>query len=243
VKRSTNYHGQNSSRRRNRKYASFPPATSPTTSLTSNPDVATELLRAPIRSGNHEIIIFTRSDPPSNPASGVSYQKVDYTDLAGLTTALTSFHTVLSFLIAHLDTNNTVQKNLIKACVDAGVRRFAPSEWCLTNSSGVAPYHNKDVIASYLADLKARNQLGNLEYCLFQPSVFIDYFAHPYPLSENLITWAFFVDFKKRRAMVLDDGEIPIVLTAISDISEVLALALDDEGAWPVFGGDSGCKD
>jgi hypothetical protein len=72
--------------------------------------------------------------------------------------------------------------------------------------------------------------------------VFIDYFAHPYPLSENLITWAFFVDFKKRRAMVLDDGEIPIVLTAISDISEVLALALDDEGAWPVFGGIRGVR-
>jgi hypothetical protein len=72
--------------------------------------------------------------------------------------------------------------------------------------------------------------------------VFIDYFAHPYPLSENLITWAFFIDFEKRRAMVLDDGSIPIVLTAISDISEILALALDDPEPWPTVGGLQGVK-
>jgi nucleoside-diphosphate-sugar epimerase len=135
-----------------------------------------------------------------------------------------------------------VQKNLIHACIAAGVRRFAPSEWSLTNNSGVAPYHNKDLIATYLADLKSKNELGGLEYCLFQPSVFVDYFAHPYPLSPNLMTWPFFVDFENRRAMIFDDGSIPIVLTAISDISEVLALALDDPNPWPVIGGIQGIR-
>jgi hypothetical protein len=84
--------------------------------------------------------------------------------------------------------------------------------------------------------------LGGLEYCLFQPSVFVDYFAHPYPLSPNLMTWPFFVDFENRRAMIFDDGSIPIVLTAISDISEVLALALDDPNPWPVIGGIQGIR-
>jgi hypothetical protein len=122
------------------------------------------------------------------------------------------------------------------------VRRFAPSEWALTNNSGVGPYENKDALASYLADLKAKDQLGGLEYCLFQPSVFMDYFAHPYPLTPGLFTWTFFVDLKNRRAMILDDGETPIVITAVSDISEVLSLALDDPRPWPVIGGIQGAK-
>jgi nucleoside-diphosphate-sugar epimerase len=79
-----------------------------------------------------------------------------------------------------------------------------------------------------------------LEYTLFQPSIFMDYFAHPSPLSPGLITWPFFIDFEKRRAMVLDDGNQPLVVTAISDISEVLLLALDDPEPWPAIGGMRG---
>lgn len=135
-----------------------------------------------------------------------------------------------------------MQKNLIAACIAAGVRRFAPSEWALTNNSGVDGYANKDLIATYLHELNVKNELGDLQYCLFQPSVFIDYLAHPYPLSPGLITWPFFIDFESRRAMVLDDGDIPIVLTACSDVSEVLALALDDPKPWPIVGGMQGVK-
>jgi hypothetical protein len=116
------------------------------------------------------------------------------------------------------------------------VRRFAPSEWCLANDSGVPTYANKDAIATYLAHLRAKNELGDLEYCLFQPSVFMDYFAHPHPLSPNLITWEFFIDFNKRRAIILDDGNNPFALTSIADISGMLALALDDPRPWPAIG-------
>ncbi|KAL5120592.1 hypothetical protein ACEQ8H_001611 [Pleosporales sp. CAS-2024a] len=205
-------------------------------------NVATELLRAPIRSAKHEITIFTRSDAPANPVPGLAYKKVEYRDLANLTNALQGFDTCLSFIITQSDIDNTVQKNLIHACIAAGVRRFAPSEWAIANGSGVPSYENKDGIAAYLHDLKEKDKMGNLQYCLFQPSVFIDYFAHPYPLSPNLITWPFFIDLEKRRAMVLDDGTLPIVLTAISDVSEVLALALDDARPWPRVGGMQGVK-
>lgn len=145
----------------------------------------------------------------------------------------------LSFLIVHLDADNSVQKNLIHACIAAGVRRFAPAEWSLRSNSGVPAYANKDVIAAYLAQLNKEERV--LEYCLFQPSIFLDYFAHPHALSPGLITWPFFVDFAARRAIVLDDGEQPIVLTAVADDSEILARALEDERVWPVVGGVRGC--
>jgi hypothetical protein len=204
--------------------------------------VATEILRAPIRSGNHQITIFTRSQPPADPLPGVSYQQVNYLDLPSLISALQGFDTCLSFLVAHLDTDNTTQKNLIHACIAAGVRRFAPSEWALASKSGVPPYANKDAIAEYLHNLKQENKLGGLQYCLFQPSVFIDYFAHPHSLSPHLHTWPFFVDYENRRAIILDDGTQPIVLTAVSDVSELLALALDDPKPWPAVGGIQGAQ-
>ncbi|KAF2027819.1 NmrA-like family protein-like protein [Setomelanomma holmii] len=203
-------------------------------------NVATELLRAPLRSGNHEITVFTRASPPSDPIPGVTYLQVNYHDLPSLLSALTGFQTVLSFLIAHLDTNNIAQKNLIHASIAAGVSRFAPSEWSLASNSGVPAYAPKDEIAAYLSDLKARGELGHLEYCLFQPSVFMDYFAHPHPLSSGLITWPFFIDFEKRRAIVLDDGDVQFNVTAVADVSEMLERALNDERAWSVQGGMRG---
>jgi hypothetical protein len=38
-------------------------------------------------------------------------------------------HTVLSFIHVQSDPGNINQKNLIKAAIEAGVKRFAPSEW------------------------------------------------------------------------------------------------------------------
>jgi hypothetical protein len=159
-----------------------------------------------------------------------------------LTSALTGFDTCLSFLVAHLDTNNTAQKNLIHACIAAGVRRFAPSEWAIASNSGVPAYANKDAIAAYLAELKTKGELGELQYCLFQPSVFLDYFAHPHPVSPNFITWPLFMDFENRRTMILDDGTYPFVVTSVSDVSEMLAGALDDPNPWPVLGGMQGVR-
>jgi hypothetical protein len=172
----------------------------------------------------------------------VSYLQVDYHDLASLTSALTGFDTCLSFVIALLDTDNVVQKNLIHACIAAGVRRFAPSEWAIASNSGVPPYANKDALSAYLADLKAKGELRQLQYCLFQPSVFLDYLAHPYPLSPDFVSWPLFLDFENRRAMLLDDGTYPIVMTSVADASSLLAAALVDPEPWPVVGGMQGAR-
>jgi hypothetical protein len=207
-------------------------------------DVATEILRAVIDNPSNQITIFTRSlTPPaprtSSPAN-VSYKTVDYSNKDDLVKKLKGVDVCLSFLVVHLDDGCKVQKNLIAACIEAGVSRFAPSEWGIKNGSGCPPYKNKDEIAEYLEEINKDKQV--LEYTLFQPSIFLDYFAHPSPLSPNLITWPFFLDFENRRAMILDSGDQPIVLTAISDISKVLALAIADERPWPAVGGIVGTR-
>jgi hypothetical protein len=94
----------------------------------------------------------------------------------------------------------------------------------------------------YLEDLDTSGELNGMQYTLFQPSIFTGYFAHPFPLEAELITWPFFLDFQNRRAMVLDSGDQPIVLTAVLDDSEILKRAIEDERAWPKIGGIRGCS-
>jgi hypothetical protein len=57
--------------------------------------------------------------------------KVDFSDKKGLVQVLQGVHTVLSFIVVHLDTDNVAQKTLIDASIEAGVKRIAPSEWAL----------------------------------------------------------------------------------------------------------------
>lgn len=60
---------------------------------------------------------------------GTNSVRVDYNNMTDLTEHLRGVHTVLSFIVALEDTEGAIQKNLINACIAAGVKRFAPSEW------------------------------------------------------------------------------------------------------------------
>ena len=59
----------------------------------------------------------------------MAWVRANYHDPAQLAKILQGVDTVLSFIVAHSDPGSVAQKNLIDAAVQAGVRRFAPSEW------------------------------------------------------------------------------------------------------------------
>lgn len=61
----------------------------------------------------------------------MEFVKTEYTSTEELTTVFQGVHTVLSFIAPHRNQDEavTVQKHLIDACIQAGVKRFAPSEW------------------------------------------------------------------------------------------------------------------
>lgn len=65
----------------------------------------------------------------SSTIEGTTWTQVDYQSQTQLAHALEGVHTVLSFISEQDDPNSPIQKNLIRAAVDAGVKRFAPSEW------------------------------------------------------------------------------------------------------------------
>lgn len=199
--------------------------------------MAREVIDAILAKNKHDVVVLTRKDI-TEPITGVTFIKVDYTDKASLVKAVRDADVVLSFIVIHLDPENVAQKNLIDAAVEVGVKRFAPSEWALKSGSGVPFYAGKDQIREYLEEINKDKKV--LEYTLFQPGLFLDYFAHPYADTRHLNTTAMQLDFQHRRGIQVDDGQHPVVLTLVRDLAAVVAEAIDYAGEWPVVGGIRG---
>ena len=92
----------------------------------------------------HEILIFSRRDvPDSTSGSGIRYLKTDYSSVSDLAFILQGVDVVLSFIAPFLDQEEAfnVQKNLVDASIQAGVKRFAPSEASLSCTSCMCDIH------------------------------------------------------------------------------------------------------
>jgi len=82
-----------------------------------------------------------------------------------------------------------------------------------------------------------------LQYCLFQPGFFADYFAHPHRTSPHFHSTQMLVDFDNRRAIIIAGSEdAPVTITSVSDMASVVAAALDYPKPWPQVGGMRGTQ-
>ncbi|CVL03168.1 hypothetical protein FPRO06_01841 [Fusarium proliferatum] len=208
-------------------------------------ELAREILDRLVATGKHDITALVRKDPSTFPElPGVSWIKADYNNKAELVNLFRGVETVLSFLAVHLDPGNETQKRLIDAAVEAGVKRFAPSEW----ATGAKLADSLDVMSWYSGKIEIREYLKSLnsdkkviEYTLFQPGGFMDYLCHPYKTAKYITTTVVNVDFVKKHAIVVEgtlDDEI--TYTSVNDIANIVTQAIDFEGEWPVVGGMSG---
>lgn len=89
-------------------------------------------------------------ETPELAIPGAKAVRVDYLDRPGLVEHLRGVQVVLSFIVTMADPDNISQKNLIDACVEAGVTRFAPSEWATASRCGIPSYQGKDEVYEYL---------------------------------------------------------------------------------------------
>jgi len=69
-----------------------------------------------------------------------------------LAQVLHGVHTVLSF-VTEQDPTSPIQKNLIDAAIQAGVKRFAPSEWCSATMAHMSWYAYKETTRQYLKEV------------------------------------------------------------------------------------------
>jgi hypothetical protein len=100
-------------------------------------------------------------------------------------------------------------------------------------------YAGKGEIRAYLADLNKDSKV--LEYCLFQPGMFMDYFASPHKTSKHIHPFQTQIDFSNRRMIVLEGSEnAQISLISSQDFCTVVAAAIEYQGEWPVEGGIRG---
>ncbi|KAF0639729.1 hypothetical protein FPSE5266_05437 [Fusarium pseudograminearum] len=198
-----------------------------------------EVIDSILARGSYEVVILSRGAEVADLPKGVAWRQVDYDDKPALVNAMKGIDTVLSFL-AIFDTNVAFElhKKLIDAAIEAGVRRFAPSEWATASNSGVAHYKYKDEVRKYLEEVNSNQQ--KIEYCLFQPGFFTDYFGHPHATTKHFGTFYMFADFQNRRAIISEDSDAPITLTTVQDMSRLVAQALEYNGVWPTVGGMQG---
>ncbi|KAF5562318.1 hypothetical protein FNAPI_3214 [Fusarium napiforme] len=189
--------------------------------------------------GSYEVVILSRGAQAADLPKGVAWKQVDYNDKSALVDAVKGIDTVLSFL-AMFDQNEALElhKKLIDASIEAGVRRFAPSEWASASNSGIPHYQYKDEVRKYLEEVNSDQQ--KVQYCLFQPGMFTDYFGYPHATTKHFNISCMFVDFQNRRAIIPDGDDAPIILTTVRDMSRLVAQALEYDGVWPTRGGMQG---
>ncbi|KAL4987423.1 NAD(P)-binding protein [Aspergillus falconensis] len=156
-------------------------------------NVGREVLDVLVERQKYQLTVFTRTEAIDLAALGVNVVQVDYNDKDMLT--------------------GPAQKNLIDACIKAGVKRFAPSEW--------ATYWNT-----------AYSNLG----------WFMNYLSFPYPSTKHLQIFGLQYDLQNRSAIVPADRDFPMTLTKVQDLAKVVAEAIDYEGQWPEKRGISGSR-
>ncbi|KAJ4345834.1 uncharacterized protein N0V89_011969 [Didymosphaeria variabile] len=203
--------------------------------------VAQEVIDALVATNKHEIILLTRSAPKENIGTSITQRVVDYNNTDDLVNALRGVHTVLSFIQVLLDVDQKSQKNLIDAAVLAGVKRFAPSEYGSAGTMHMPWWDGKQKIRQYLKELNEPCKV--LEYCLFQPGLFLNYLAYPHKTSKHLSPLGTVFDFQNSRAITVDGYETAaLTLTTVTDFATLVAKTIEYEGEWPAVGGLQGNK-
>ncbi|KAI0133553.1 hypothetical protein BJ170DRAFT_689956 [Xylariales sp. AK1849] len=206
-----------------------------------------EILDKLVATQKHEVIALVRKDPAQfPPLPGVEWVQTTYEDETELAQLLKGVHTVLCFFTVHLDPGSEAQKRLINAAVKAGVRRYAPSEW----ATGIETASIVDVVPWYDGKIGIRDYLEKLnqdkkvlEYSLFQVGQFLNYLGYPHKTTKHVVTAPLLINFDTGHFMALEGGENDqVTYTAVEDIANVVARAIDYEGEWPVVGGIRGSQ-
>ena len=198
----------------------------------SSPTLGQAIVEAIFQNGNHKPIILSHRQDFTMPFAEIRH--VDYHDKPSLATALRDIHTVISVMLIPDPTEFvTAHVNLLRAAKEAGVKRFAPSEWALGSRA-----HEKADIDRPKIEVWKEVEKSGLEATRFVCGGFMNYLGIGCPGS----------DYEKQKALAgfregpylfnLRDGwvEVPlkadgsyprVTMTEIKDIGRFVAAALD----------------
>lgn len=193
-----------------------------------------------LNKGEHKLVLLSRSAKPDIAAQGLDVRPVDYANHEQLVQALQGVHTLISVIGGSLQGLLDAQLALIKAAKEAGVKRWAPSEYAGHGYEGVALYQPKAVVWE-------ATQKSGLEYTRFECGLFMSVLATgtPKPPTEvgeregvktgeeealaGLRPWNFILNLKAGTADFAGDGSGPTVLTDMRDVAQFVWRALSLE--------------
>ena len=203
----------------------------------------TFLHRNQLVGNRHSLILISRTPQPDLAALGIDVRPVDYNNHTQLIQALSGVHTVLSLIGGSPEAMESAQLALIPACKEAGVKRFAPSEYAGRTNVGIDLYAGKEVVWQAV-------KASGLEYTRFSCGLFMSVLATGTPkgLTEvgereslksgeeealaGLRPWNFVVNMQAGTADYPGDGSASIVFTDMRDVALFVYQALDLE-TWP----------
>lgn len=189
------------------------------------------ILDAILATKKHSVIVLSRTAKPELAAKGVDVRIVDYSSHLALVTALEDVHTLLSVIGSLADDLRTSQLALLAAAKDAGVERFAPSEYAGSKFGPVDAFAAKGAVwDACLA--------SGIECARFTCGIFMNTLGTGTPNDEQealggLRPWTFIVDMKAGTADIPGNGSEESTFTRTADIGKLVAAALDlPAGKW-----------
>ncbi|EKM60079.1 uncharacterized protein PHACADRAFT_138514 [Phanerochaete carnosa HHB-10118-sp] len=184
-----------------------------------------------IETGRHEVVVLSRrSSHPTLAKIGIRIIAVSYDDHAALAKALEGVHTVISTISGFEESTFTKpQLALLNAAVEAGVKRFVPSEFAARS----APDSLIDLYRLKWPVAEAAKKSG-LEYTIYEVGIFMNYLASGTAGTGHLPPREFMFDIENCKATLPGDGSTYLVYTRAEDIGKFVAASLDLE-KWPEF--------
>ncbi|CAK1361237.1 hypothetical protein CB0940_03370 [Cercospora beticola] len=202
-----------------------------------------------LNNGKHKLIVLSRSLQPDLSAQDVEVRVTDYNNHSQLVNNLKDVHTILSLIGGGSpEALYSAQVALITAGVEAGVKRFAPSEYAGRGYEGIDLYEPKARVWEVV-------QQSGLEYTRFECGLFMSVLATGTPkgMTEvgiregcksgeeealaGLRPWNFVINIRAGTADFAGDGSGKMVLTDMRDVARFVWEALSTERKWePVMG-------
>ena len=192
----------------------------------------------------HTLILLSRSPQPTWSALGVLVRVVDYTSPSSLTAALAGVHTVLSLIGGSASALRDGQLALIAAAKQAGVKRFAPSEFALKGGGyGLELYAGKKEVWDAVVG-------SGMEFTRFSCGIFMGFLGTGTPKGVTevgrwegagsgeeealggLRAWDFVVNVRAGTADLPGDGRREVGFTDTRDVARFVEKALGME-VWP----------
>ena len=189
----------------------------------------------------HQIVLLSRSQQPTWTARGVLVREVDYDSHESLTAALAGVHTVLSLIGGSAAALRDGQLALVAAAKEAGVKRFAPSEFSLRGGG-----YDLDLYAGKREVWDAVVASG-MEFTRFSCGIFMGFLGTGTPKGVSpvgeregaqsgeeealggLRAWDFVVNVRNGTADFPGDGTGAVTFTDTRDVARFVEGALGME--------------